>query len=143
MPSAARRPCAEPRCPSFVSGSASRCKAHSTAYEHQRGTAAERGYDAHWRRYSKWWLQQFPICGMRGDGQLHAAHSRCVQQGLVVSAEVTDHIVSLRQGGAQCEPSNSQSLCRTCNAWKANVIEGAGRRRAGGGTPDTGRRVGR
>jgi len=51
------------------------------------------------------------------DGRLHAEHSRCVQAGLRTLAEVTDHIVPLRDGGASVE-ANSQSLCRRCNTLK-------------------------
>jgi 5-methylcytosine-specific restriction endonuclease McrA len=56
---------------------------------------------------------------MRRDGTLSAVHSRCVQRGWRVRATVTDHIVSLRDGGARLDPANHQSLCRSCNAAKA------------------------
>jgi len=56
---------------------------------------------------------------MRQDGAFHAVHSRCTQRGERVRATVTDHIVSLRDGGARMDPANHQSLCRSCNAAKA------------------------
>jgi 5-methylcytosine-specific restriction endonuclease McrA len=35
-----------------------------------------------------------------------------------VAADVTDHIRSLRDGGARFDPMNHQSLCRSCNTAK-------------------------
>ena len=64
------------------------------------------------------WLRQFPWCGQRMDGRLYAEHSRCVQAGLRVRAECTDHIVPLREGGARLDPRNHQSLCLACNTAK-------------------------
>ena len=71
-----------------------------------------------WASYSQDWLQRHPWCGERADGQLHADHSRCVQRGLRTRATVTDHIVSLRNGGAHLSSRNSQSLCTSCNVAK-------------------------
>jgi 5-methylcytosine-specific restriction endonuclease McrA len=91
--------------------------------EQARGTAHERGYTSKWAAYSRGWLARFPWCGMRVDGQLHAAHSRCVQQGQQVRATVTDHIRSMSLGGEQLDPLNSQSLCGDCNRRKAIALE--------------------
>ena len=88
-----------------------------TRYD-QRPSATARGYDTAWADYSRQWLQRYPWCGQRLDGQLHAEHSRCVQRGQRTRATVTDHIVALRQGGARLDPSNHQSLCHGCNAAK-------------------------
>jgi 5-methylcytosine-specific restriction endonuclease McrA len=36
-----------------------------------------------------------------------------------VAAQVTDHIVALRDGGARLDPRNHQSLCYRCNVLKS------------------------
>ena len=47
-----KRVCREPKCPTLVSPDAyrGRCAKHQQAYEAQRGTNAQRGYDAEYRR---------------------------------------------------------------------------------------------
>jgi 5-methylcytosine-specific restriction endonuclease McrA len=52
---------------------------------------------------------------------MHTDHSRCWQRGELVLAQVTDHIVALRDGGAHMDPSNAQSLCTSCNIAKAKA----------------------
>lgn len=42
---------------------------------------------------------------------------------------VLDHILSIRRGGTH-RPDNLQTLCDSCNARKACLVEGAGGRRA-------------
>jgi 5-methylcytosine-specific restriction protein A len=39
-----------------------RCERHTAAKERERGTAAERGYDARWRIYRVNFLRSNPIC---------------------------------------------------------------------------------
>lgn len=107
------RPCA--RCGWIGRGRCPRCAPRA---ERERGSARARGYDDEWAIYSKAWLARFPWCGMRLDGQLHADHSRCVQRGERVRAQVTDHIIAIRAGGSRFDQRNHQSLCRGCNAAK-------------------------
>ena len=116
MPMAPLRPCSQ-RCGRLLAGPGpcARCRRRLDA---QRGTAAVRGYDRAWATTSRAWLARFPWCGQRSDGGLHAEHSRCVQHGQRVRAQVTDHIVRLRDGGARLDPRNFQSLCRGCNVAK-------------------------
>jgi 5-methylcytosine-specific restriction endonuclease McrA len=64
-------------------------------------------------------------CGERADFRLHPEHSRCAQLGLRTRATATDHIRSMRAGGAKLDPANSQSLCASCNSAKAVAVEGA------------------
>ena len=95
-----------------------RCPTCTLKRDRARGTASARGYDATWAAYAADWLRHFPWCGQRVDGQLHAEHSRCVQQGERVRAGVVDHIRALRDGGARLDPLNHQSLCVSCNVRK-------------------------
>lgn len=116
MPHAALRPCAHPSCPALVRSG--RCAKHAKVQDKARGTAQERGYDYLWSKYSQDFRQQYPICGMRIDGQLHREHSVCVQEGRTTPAECVDHIVSMRDGGSKWNPMNHQSLCHRCNTVK-------------------------
>jgi 5-methylcytosine-specific restriction protein A len=100
------------------------CRRCSKKKDDDRGTAASRGYDAEWSKYSRAWLDRYPWCGQRADGQRHAEHSRCVQRGLATKAAVTDHIVALRAGGSRMDPRNHQSLCGPCNRRKGIASEG-------------------
>lgn len=111
------RPCSHPGCTRLVAGGG-RCRAHARAIDQARGSATARGYDRAWAEFSRAWLAAFPYCGMRADGWLHPEHSRCWSRGELVRAHVTDHIVALVDGGAHCVPSNSQSLCTSCNIAK-------------------------
>lgn len=117
------RPCA--RCGRFVRGRCPRCtKARQSEKDAARPSPAARGYDTQWSDFSQRWLSQFPWCGQRVDGQLHAQDSRCVQDGRRVYAEVTDHIVALRHGGRRFDRANLQSLCGACNRRKGIASEG-------------------
>ncbi|OFV90129.1 MAG: hypothetical protein A3H95_13885 [Acidobacteria bacterium RIFCSPLOWO2_02_FULL_64_15] len=122
-PYAPKRPCLEPRCPNLTEGGG-RCAQHARAYDLQRGSAKARGYDSAWAKFSKNWRQRFPLCGMRRDGQLHAEHSQCVQEGRTSPAACVDHIVSMANGGAQYDESNLQSLCLMCNNRKRVTHDG-------------------
>ena len=117
MATAPARPCPYPRCGRLVLGGGL-CQRHRHARERERPTAAARGYDHQWAAKSRAWLQRFPWCGQRADGQLHAEHSRCVQRGTRTRAQCVDHIRSIRDGGARLNPSNLQSLCVRCNTAK-------------------------
>jgi 5-methylcytosine-specific restriction endonuclease McrA len=64
---------------------------------------------------------------MRADGEMHAEHSLCWQQGLVVQAEVTDHIDGHSRPDDRATFRNEarlQSLCKRCNTVKAIKHEG-------------------
>lgn len=123
MPSALLKACSYPGgCSALIESG--RCRQHETERERRRGSAAARGYDYRWSRYSQAWLRKHPRCGERQDGQLYPEHSRCLQSGRVVEAECTDHIKAVKQGGAFWDPANHQSLCLACNTAKANEREG-------------------
>ncbi len=97
-------PCLEPGCPVLVERG--RCKAHRIRYPDRRPTAARRGYDATWRRVRAAYLRAQPFC------------EACEREGRTTAAQLVDHIVPLRSGGARLDPSNLQSLCRAHHAAK-------------------------
>ena len=73
----------------------------------ERGTAAQRGYDARHRRWRRAVLARHPICQM------------CLKQGKTISATVADHIEPLdprnpRAGNWSVE-ENGQGLCHACH----------------------------
>ena len=134
MPNAALKPCNSSGCPELVGRDAlyGRCPRHSREYDLRRGSPKERGYTAAWSKFSRVWRRKYPLCGMRADGEMHAEHSRCVQQGLLTPAECVDHILSMANGGAQFDEKNLQSLCGRCNSAKRVTVDGAfGRGRKG------------
>lgn len=112
-----------PYCPRFAVRDGL-CQVHNTERDQRRGTPERRGYGREWRAFATAWLQEFPWCGQRVDGHLHAEHSRCVQQGQRVRADVVDHVVPLAKGGGHCSRRNAQSLCGACNRRKAIAEEG-------------------
>ena len=70
-----------------------------------RGTTAERGYDARWKRFRLWYLSRHPLCVTPGCGRI---------------AVVVDHVVPKSVGGAHCDEANSQALCKHCHDVKTN-----------------------
>ena len=69
----------------------------------RRGTAAQRGYDARWRRVRAWYLKRHPLC------------LDCQGEGRVAPATEVHHIVALRDGGTH-EETNLTALCKSCHS---------------------------
>lgn len=110
MPSRVQKPCAEPGCPrAAVRGG--RCEEHAQVAEARRaarlaevdrlrGSAAERGYDRHWRVIRAAYLKRHPRCAVCG----------------AVATDV-DHITPRAVGGGD-EWANLQALCHRCHSAK-------------------------
>jgi 5-methylcytosine-specific restriction enzyme A len=81
-------------------GKCNRCgKQHS--YDKRRGTAAQRGYGADWRKARRLYLHDNPLC------------VQCLKDGKTVAATVVDHIVPHRGDMvAFWVRSNWQALCK-------------------------------
>lgn len=94
----AKRPCLDCGTPT----TATRCPAHTRAHDRARGTTAQRGYDAQWRKDSEHirraWVE---ANGWTCPGWERSAHPA---RDLVV-----DHLVGV--------------LCRSCNAVKAATVD--------------------
>lgn len=70
-------------------------------YDRERGTAAQRGYNAAWRRARLAFLRQHPWCVM------------CEQEGKLVPAEVVDHVIPHKGDYERFwDLSNWQALCK-------------------------------
>ena len=104
MPRSPKRPCRYPGCPNLCE-SGTYCPEHSAELpDRLRGSAAERGYDAKWRRARKRFLRSHPLC------------ANCLSQGIVTPATVVDHIVPHRGDRALFwDENNWQPLCKRCH----------------------------
>ena len=104
MPRSPKRPCRYPGCPNLCE-SGTYCPEHSAeSPDRQRGSAAERGYDAKWRRARKLFLQRHPLC------------ANCLSQGVLTPATVVDHIVPHRGDHRLFwDEQNWQPLCKACH----------------------------
>ena len=104
MPKHPKRPCRYPGCPNLCE-SGTYCPEHSAeSPDRLRGSAAERGYDAKWRRARKLFLQRHPLC------------ANCLSQGIVTPATVVDHIVPHRGDHRLFwDEQDWQPLCKACH----------------------------
>jgi 5-methylcytosine-specific restriction enzyme A len=104
MPSAALRPCSEPRCPGYATYKG-RCKDHAAAQERTRYNADTR----HWYSSSDWRILRLQV--------LHD-DPICVDCKQRPSTEV-DHRVPHR-GNRELffDRSNVQGMCHTCHGRK-------------------------
>ena len=104
MPNAPKKPCRKIGCPALTD--TGYCEAHqslkheaSRQFDASRGNSAERGYDAHWRKFRAWLLRRRVMC---------EASVGCNKPG----AEL-HHIVRLNDGGDKYEETNIQVLCKS------------------------------
>ena len=117
MPRKPKRPCAKHPCPNLTYGLY--CEVHAKQarqlYEQRRGTAAQRGYNARWRRLRRMVLARQPLCADPFD--LHREH------GETVAATEVDHIVAKDRGGDD-SMDNLQGLCKSCHSRKTAIKDG-------------------
>ena len=113
MPTAALRPCMEPKCPALLS-SGSRCAAHTRPPRRtpdMRASPSARGYDRAWQRIRAAVLAEDPDCRTCG-----------------AAAVLVDHIVPIRSGGSN-DRLNLQPLCTPCHNRKTAAEGGGWKRR--------------
>lgn len=110
MPFAAPKPCVV--CRALVRDGTTRCQAHKvrpgTFADKSRGTAAERGYGAAWRRVRDRIMR-------RDAGVCRCAE--CKRLGRILEAHEVDHIVPKAQGGTD-DDDNLQAINRECHKAK-------------------------
>lgn len=114
MPTRPPTPCASPSCPRLTH--ARLCAEHTSTrrYDRERGSSAERGYGARWRKLRKMFLAEHPMCAVDGCGK---------------AAGEVDHITPRRLGGGD-EDANLQALCKHHHAEKTAREDGRWGRRA-------------
>jgi len=113
MPVAARRHCSTPRCPGIATHHG-KCEGCNQGYERSRGTAAQRGYNAAWRKVRARILARDPVCRDAAG---------CAK----VSTDV-DHIIARAAGGGDGD-ENLQGLCHGHHSAKTVGKDGGWRRR--------------
>ncbi len=96
MPTKLATPCRTPGCPT-IAGRRGLCAGHARDYERRRGTAAQRGYGAAWRKELRpFILRRDPTC--RNE-------SGCSEPSVEV-----DHILPKAEGGSD-HPANLRGSC--------------------------------
>lgn len=106
MPPRAKRPCSQPGCAALVEHPNRYCAQHKRdrqrAQDAERGTAAQRGYDARWRKARLAYLKANPLC------------AQCLDDTQVTPATVVDHVIPHR-GDQQLfwDEDNWQALCKS------------------------------
>lgn len=105
MPWNAKRPCRHEGCARLCERGQLYCPEHmkgrtSWQDDRERGTAAQRGYDAEWRVARRYYLSGHPLC------------VDCQKEGRITPATVVDHIKPHRGDRRLFWDSNNwQSLC--------------------------------
>lgn len=113
MPASPPSICSQPGCNALTTnGRCDACKPRASvdhrADARRRGTAAQRGYDAKWRRLSENYRKAHPLCEMC-----------CAEDGLITPATLVDHIVPVDvRPDLRLVEANLQSGCAECNARK-------------------------
>lgn len=129
MPDALLRNCANyPACGNLVPRG--RCPTCETARDLRRGTSAERGYDAAWRRFRQALMSRMiqlgilPVCGAALPGGPEMRNSACKLAGRLNDQDLHfDHDPPLRpeERGSQraiCDPRRVGILCGSCHSAK-------------------------
>lgn len=103
MPQQAGRPCNNRQCTGIVrNGTCSKCgsqrRGKDRAYDANRGTSAERGYDATWRKLRRMHLASEPLC------------RDCKAEGRITMGGHIHHIKAKRDGGDNSF-ENLMTLC--------------------------------
>lgn len=116
MPRRLPHPCGHPGCPALITDGRY-CQKHAGVeakrYDEQRGTSAERGYGAQWRKLRDMFLREHPLCECE----------ECRRLGRVRAATDVDHIIPRSQGGTD-DRANLQALAHECHSRKTAKQDG-------------------
>jgi len=121
MPNRPKRICTWPGCRRLIQGS-TRCQEHARQgkreADRRRPSAAKRGYGRRWRRYTRAYLAEHPVC-----------------RGCAEPSEQVDHIVPVSgpEDPLFWEPTNHQPLCGSCHSAKTASEDGGWGREGGRG----------
>ena len=115
MPYAAPHPCAHPGCRALTHER--RCREHQKQerreHDRDRPSPAARGYGHEWRKASRQFLHENPLC------------TECQRLGRLRAAAVTDHIVPHKGDMALFwNRENWQALCWRCHSRKTAKEDG-------------------
>lgn len=104
MPRKPKTPCPAPACAELTDGG--RCAKHRREREHERGSAAQRGYGARHRQWREAVLATDPLCVM------------CLREHRIRASVIADHIVPLPRPNwwdGDWSIENGQGLCKSCH----------------------------
>ena len=110
MPTAPRKPCSSWPCPDFAEPNSSKCARHRKEATRQwearrnRGTAAQRGYDARWRAIR---------------AQVIADRPQCQSPGCPRPSSEAHHVIARVDGGPDT-PENLLALCKSHHSKATN-----------------------
>ena len=114
--------CAAFPCPNLAMPGCAYCAQH-------RPTRAPKETDpfyvsVEWRRFRDWYIGKHPLC------------EQCQREGRPdIPADMVDHIIELKDGGARTSEENAMSLCWKCHGIKTarakNHRKSSGNNRAG------------
>ena len=122
MPYKPQKPCAYPGCPKLTNERY--CPEHKKLMEKQydtyvRSRSSSEFYHSHeWKKKRQNYLVEHPFC------------VECWKHGKLSKAQMVDHIVPIKMGGAALDDENLQGLCWSCHSRKS-IQEGSryGKRR--------------
>ena len=114
LPYKPKKECGYPGCPKLIPAGMPYCTEHKRVeqkrYDKERGTAAQRGYDARWQRYRKQYIAEHPLC---------INFDECHNPTTVV-----DHKQPASKGGDFWDPNNHQPMCKSCHDRKTVKEDG-------------------
>ncbi len=116
MAKAAPSACTHPGCPELVVNGSQCAKHKKERVRDYRSSNVRAQLEAFygggvWRALSKAYRKRNPLC------------EQCAAQGLTTLADVTDHIIEIRDDWERrYDPSNLQALCHTCHNRKTAAV---------------------
>ena len=120
MPVRPKKPCAYPNCGALVKANERYCDKHKK-YKYQDYDKYKRNQESRKIYTSSRWKKVREL-KMKECGGLCVM---CREAGLIVKADVVDHIVELKDGGCAYCMDNLQCLCHSCHNKKtAKAREG-------------------
>jgi 5-methylcytosine-specific restriction protein A len=116
MQSKPKRPCNKVGCPELTRDTyCDKHKREKRSYDKNRGTAAQRGYGAKWRKARKYFLAQHPFC----------VCDKCKNREVPLMADVVDHIIPHRgDPNLFWDQSNWQPMNHRCHSRKTVQKDG-------------------
>lgn len=64
-----------------------------------------------WRRFRAWYLGKHPLC------------EQCELEGRLTTADMVDHIIEIKDGGALTSEENAMALCFRCHNVKTAEVK--------------------
>jgi len=111
MPKRPMKPCAYKGCSNLVPPNERYCKEHKNIADKEYNKT-KRDTKTHKEVYNTRRWRKVRELALKRDGGLC---QMCLAEGRIVKADVVDHIVEIKDGGAAYDLDNLQSLCHSCH----------------------------